>query len=101
MPSIIEQVSEAEKRAAAIRHDAAVKAREAVEAAEGEVQKRAKQRRLELRDMQFKAEEEATRESEEKSSELFAANAKRSDEIVLNASKKLDKATEYILKGVK
>ena len=62
-----------------------------------------KERRAQWEEEQarIKAEEEATRESAQESKKLFEANAKRSDETVLNASKKLDKATEYILKGVK
>ena len=100
VPSIIEQITQAEAEAASIKKDAQAKAREAV--AQANVQAReAVEKAKELgRDKVRTASQAAEAEGRDTAKKIRNENAKRADTQCEAASEKLPKAVDYILERI-
>lgn len=101
MPSIIDSITNAETEAAAIKRDAAAKAREAIVNAGNEVQQQLALERDQGRERLHEAQLRAEKQGEEIAREILKEKSAQADQLCAQARSHIDEAVSYILGKVK
>lgn len=100
MPSIIDRITNAEAEAAALKRDAAVKARQAIAEASSEAQRLVAGARDQGREELIEAQARAEEEGQKIAADIRAAKAREADAVCAAAGKNMDAAVGYILERV-